>query len=244
METISSIQETDTSAIDRLEADRATQRQDIVDAANIATKRSALLKSGLGIGAAAMGIGVGGLLLFFGISLIVGRPTHEETSQVFRKQITAIEGLANEKIEAIRAQSVSAIASAKREADETAAQTDRAMAQAKAVTETFTSSSGKTVVDFNIFRKQEIDGLRVVTGWKYQKTGDPVPSFQWCYVHKMSDPNGLNLSIAIDGQAKHFNPETTAKAGLTWAEVQKALPYCDWFKGISPNIRDSSAQRL
>jgi hypothetical protein len=44
METISSIQETDTSAIDRIEAERAKQRQEVIDAANTATRRAALLK--------------------------------------------------------------------------------------------------------------------------------------------------------------------------------------------------------
>lgn len=244
METISSIQESDTSAIDRLEADRAKQRQDTVDAANIATRRAALLKTGLGIGAAASGIGLGGLLVFYGVSLILGRPTHEEMARALQAQAATIEKATTERIETIQAQAAGAVAAAQHEVAETKAQKEKAAAQARMVTEKFASSSTKTVVDFSVFRTQEINSLAVVTGWKYQKTDDPAPSHQWCYVRKISDPDGFNLPIATNSVAEPFNSEKAAKAGITRSEVQRALPYCDWFKGTNTNIHDSTMRGL
>ena len=244
METISSIQESDTSAIDRLEADRAKQRQDTVDAANIATRRAALLKTGLGIGAAASGIGLGGLLVLYGVSLILGHPTREEMARALQAEAATIEMSTNERIETIQAQAASAVAAAQREVTETKAQKEKAATQARMVTEKFASSSTKTVVDFSVFRTQEINSLAVVTGWKYQKTDDPAPSHQWCYVRKISDPDGFNLPIATNTVAEPFNSEKAAKAGITWSEVQRALPYCDWFKGTNTNIHDSTTHGL
>jgi len=104
-------------------------------------------------------------------------------------------------------------------------------------------SGCQSALDFSIFRTQTIDGLVVKTGWKYQKADDPAPSSQWCYIEKTSVPDGLNLPIATDGSAHPFNPGKAAKAGVTWSEVQKALPYCDWFKGANPNIREKGAGR-
>ena len=106
------------------------------------------------------------------------------------------------------------------------------------------ASSGKTVVDFSIFRTQRIDGLIVRTGWKYQKVDDPAPSSKWCYLEKASVSDGLQLPIATDGHVDHFNPDRAVKTGITWNDVQRALPYCDWFKGANPNIREKSGERL
>jgi hypothetical protein len=244
MQTISSIQETDTSAIDRLEADRAKQRQEVIDAANAATRRAALLKSGAGVGAAAVGVGLGALLVLYGVSLLMNRPTLEEVTTAMRAQAATFERLVNEKVETIKTEAANKVAAAESATAAKASEADKAVAQARAVTEKFTSSSsGKTVVDFSIFRTQAINGLVVRTGWKYQKTDDPAPSSQWCYIEKTSVPDGLNLQIATDGIADPFNPGRAAKAGVTWSEVQKALPYCDWFKGANPNIREKGAGR-
>jgi hypothetical protein len=149
-----------------------------------------------------------------------------------RAQAATFERLVNEKVETIKTEAANKAAAAESAAAAKASEADKAVAQARAVTEKFTSpSSGKTVVDFSIFRTQAIDGLVVRTGWKYQKADDPAPSSQWCYIEKTSLADGLHLQIATDGSADPFNPGRAAKAGVTWSEVQKALPYCDWFKG-------------
>jgi hypothetical protein len=161
-----------------------------------------------------------------------------------RAQAATFERLVNEKVETIKTEAANKVAAAESAAAAKASEANKAVAQARALTEKFTSSSsGKTVVDFSIFRTQTIDGLVVKTGWKYQKADDPAPSSQWCYIEKTSVPDGLNLQIATDGSADPFNPAKAAKAGVTWSEVQRALPYCDWFKGANPNIREKGAGR-
>jgi hypothetical protein len=118
------------------------------------------------------------------------------------------------------------------------AQADRVILEAKAVTEKFSSSSGKTVVDFTIFRRNKADGLVVATGWSYRSASDPSPSLQNCYIERDS----LTFDIARDGIALPFSSLAT-QAGFTWNGAQKALPYCTWFKGANPNIQDSKAGR-
>lgn len=244
METISSTQEADTSAIDRIEAERAKQRQEVVDAGNAATRRAALLKSGAGVGAAAVGVGLGTLMILYGVSLLTNRPTLEDVAKAMRDQTATIERLANEKVDAIRSEAASKVAAAESAVADKSAEADKAIAQARAVTEKFKSpTSGKTVVDFSIFRTRVIDGLVVKTGWKYQKADDPAPSRQWCYIESNSAAEGLHLPIASDGRAELFNPEKAEKAGFTWSDVEKALPYCDWFKGTNPNIREGGGGR-
>jgi len=240
METISLIQTADTTAIDRIEADRAKQRQEVLDAANAATRRTALLKSGVGIGVAAMGVGIGALLSLYGLSLVMNRPTLEEVAKAMREQAVTIEGLVKEKVE-----TANKVAAAEKAAADKAAEAEEAMTQARALTDKFkSSSSGKTVVDFSIFRTERIEGFIVKTGWKYQKADDPAPSSQWCYIEKASVSDGLQLPIATDGHVDHFNPDRAAKTGITWNDVQRALPYCDWFKGANPNIREKNGERL
>lgn len=238
METISSIQEVDTSAVDRLEAERASHRQAAVDTANAATRRTALLKSGVGIGAAAIGVGLGTLMVLYGVSLLLNRPTLDQVVTAMREQTGTIERLTQNRVETVHAEAAQRIAAAESAAEQKSSEADKAIAKARAMTDKFSSSaSGKTVVDFSIFRKQRVDELVVTTGWKYQKADDAAPASQWCYIVKTTAPDALSFEIATDGVADSFNQERATKAGITWAEVQRALPNCDWFKGVNPNIR-------
>jgi hypothetical protein len=244
METISSIQESDTSAIERIEAARAKQRQETADAANAATRRAALLRSGVGVGAAAVGIGLGALLTLYGASLVLERPTLKEVVAAMREQVAAVEHLANEKVALAERATEERIAIANKAAAEKAAATERrateaekALADAKNFTKKFQSAGpGKTVVDFVIFRKREVGSLMVTTGWSYNNVGDASPSRQWCYVSDSSNSTSLDYHIAVDGVPISFDASKAARAGLTKQQVSQALPECEWFRGANPNI--------
>ena len=247
METISSIEESDTSAIDRIEAERAAQRQATNDATNLATTRSAMLKSGAGVGAAALGIGLGALLTLYGVSLLTNRPTLEEVTIAMRDQVATIERIANGKVEEIKTEAAARVAAAEKAAEVKSAAAkvaeDKAASAVRGLAEKFAASpSSKTVVDFTVFRRQKAGDLRVNTGWRYEKMSDPAPSFQYCHMYKSSGGDTLQLAIAQNGRPLLFDPERAAKVGVTWSEVQQALPYCDWFQGANPNIREKLAE--
>ncbi len=248
METISSIQETDTSAIDRVESERARQRQETADAANAATRRSALLKSGAGLGAAAIGIGLGAMLVLFGVSLVMERPTLKEVATAMSDQVAKIEQLANERVALAEHAAADKLAAQDRAAAEKMAAADRrvagaekALVDAKSFSRKFENAApGKTVVDFTIFRKREVGSLTVTTGWRYNSVSDSTPSHQWCYVSDTSNPSGLTYHIAVDGVAVPFDASKALRAGLTQLQVSQALPECEWFRGSNPNIVDKS----
>jgi hypothetical protein len=248
METISSIQESDTSAIDRIEAERARQRQEASDAANAATRRSTLLKSGAGVGAAAAGIGLGAMLVLYGVSLVIERPTLEEVVAAMRDQVTKIEHQANEKVALAERAAADKLAAADRAAagkiataEQKAAAAEKAVADAGKFVKKFESAgSSKTVVDFTIFRRREVGSLMITTGWSYNGVGDTTPSRQWCYISEPSNSNSLSYHIAVDGIAVPFDSSKALRAGLTQAQVRQALPECEWFRGSNPNIVDKN----
>lgn len=248
METISSIQESDTSAIDRIEAERARQRQEAADAANAATRRSALLRSGAGVGAAATGLGLGVLLVLYGVSLLMERPTLNEVVAAMHRQIVAVETQANERVALIERAAADKFASAIKVAEEKvaaaeqrAASAEKVLADAGNFAKKFESAgSTKTVVDFTIFRKREAGSLLVTTGWSYNGVGDATPSLQWCYISDTSSSNGLSFHIAVDGVPIPFDTSKASRAGLTQQQVRQALPECEWFRGTNPNIVDKS----
>ena len=195
-----------------------------VEARN-STRRAVLLKSGAGIGAAALGVGLGALLALYGVSLILHRPTLEEVATVVREQVTTIERQANEKVALAEGAAAAKYAVLTRAAEEKKAAADKAMAEVKTVTEKFgRAGSSKSVVDFTIFRKREVGTLQVTTGWAYKKVGDAAPSHQWCYAANISDPSALSYQIAVDSVAIPFDLSKASRAGVTQQQVHQALP--------------------
>lgn len=244
MRTISSIEEVDLSAIDRVEADHARQRQEVVDASNVATKRAATLKSGIGVGVAALGIGFGTLLVLFGVSLLTDKPSMAEVSralsdhassamQAMQDQMTARERLAAERHATELATLREAVSMAK--AQQVAA--EAAANEALALKSKFNApSASKTVVDFTVFRRRELGSVLVVTGWSYSGVDDAAPTDQWCYIKDTSNPNNLTYQIAVDGREIPFEPSKASRAGVTSNQVRAALSECEWYRGRNSNI--------
>jgi hypothetical protein len=82
----------------------------------------------------------------------------------------------------------------------------------------------KTVVDFTLFRKRQVGELLVTTGWSYRKASDAAPTRQWCYVANVSNSDPLTYQIAVDGVPLTFDASTASRAGVTYQQVQQALP--------------------
>jgi hypothetical protein len=79
------------------------------------------------------------------------------------------------------------------------------------------------------------DDMIVTTGWHYPTATKGVPpDFQWCYAKK----NLLAYHIARNGVPVVFDPDLAGRAGLTRADVQRALPACHWFSPASPATGD------
>jgi hypothetical protein len=156
--------------IEHIEAQRAKRRQEFVDASNSATRRAAQLKSGAGIGAATVGIGLGALLALYGVSLLINRPTLEEVAKAMHDQVATLERITNEKVEKSEAEATKRVAAAEKTATEKTAVAEVAVnkaalaeVEARTVTEKFGAPpSSKTVVDFTIFRKHQTNGLVVL----------------------------------------------------------------------------------
>ena len=207
-----------------------------------------MLKAGAGVGLAALGIGLAGLLILYGVSLLIDRPTREEMASALREQAVSLERLAAEKIIAVRIEAgeklaiaekewAARLAATKQEASEKVAAADKAAATARTAIEKFASGpTARTVVDFTIFRRNEVGDLGVNTGWNYNSVSDQAPSFQYCHVYKRTRGADLQIPIAANGEPLPFNPEHAAKADITRDDVLRALPSCDWFKGANPNI--------
>jgi hypothetical protein len=268
MERLSLVETHDTSAIEAIEAAQERRRSRAAEAANALTRRAGWMKSGFGLGAAAAGIGLGVFLACQGISLLLHRPTLEELSQALLDQAAAIERRTEVRVEAARREADERIAAAERAraeqeaaareaqqrlaaAEKLAAEksqaAEKATADAQAIAQKFQAGqsttanggkAGKTVVDFSVFRHREADPLIVTTGWKYGQLTDPAPTRQWCYVQNTAVANGLSLEIAVDGAPEPFNRERALRAGVTQDDVRKAIPLCDWFRGLNPNIRE------
>jgi len=240
METISHIETHDTSAIRRLEDADIEQRK----ATATATRLAAMIKVGLGIGIGGTGIGFGALLVLYGVSLLIGRPILEEVKSAMGVQAAAFERVTNEKIEAIKNEAAERVAAAEKAAAQLSAAAKATEEKAVSASKTrpdeaATVASGKTVVDFTVFRTRQIEGIEVVTGWKYKALSDSAPSFQYCHMLRSSSGNNLQLPIARNGKAIPFDLNLATKVGITWTDVQKALPYCDWFNGVNPNIQET-----
>lgn len=268
MERLSLVETHDTSAIEAIEATQEKRRGRAAEAANALQRRIGWMKSGFGLAAAAVGVGLGVFLVCQGVSLLLHRPTLEELSQALLDQAAAIERRTEVRVEAVRREADERIAAAERTRAEqeaaareaqqraTAAEklaaeksrtAEKAAAEAQAIAQKFQAGQAaaagggkatKSVVDFSIFRHREADPLVVTTGWKYRQLADPAPSRQWCYVQNTAVANGLSLEIAVDGAPEPFNRERALRAGVTQDDVRKAIPLCDWFRGLNPNIRE------
>jgi hypothetical protein len=228
MERISFVETHDTSAVTALEEARERRLQHDADARNEALRvqvcseataarlkgeaerRAALPRAGVGMAVAALGIGIAALLTLWGVSLLLKQPVSAKTTIVMQR--------ANEKMAA---------------ADEMAVNAEKALAEAKALTEKLKGGAPKTVIDFSIFRHHQTDTLRVTTGWGYKKVSDTEPSSQWCFVEL---PGNLMYQIASNGVSLPFDGAIAGRAGVTEAQIQKALPECEWFQGTNLNI--------
>jgi hypothetical protein len=169
----------------------------------------------------------------------------EQLVQAFERQVSTTQREADALVNAARAAANEKVEAAEKMARESAAATKQAVARAesaeakaKAFADKFAPTpASKTVVDFTIFRTTEVGDLEVHTGWHYQNASDTAPTVQYCHVVKASVPDALQLPIAHDRMPVEFNSVQAAKAGITWADVQRALPHCEWFNGNNPNIR-------
>ena len=217
METLALVETQDLSEIARIEAEYERRRATAAAAAAAALRRAGWLHAGIGAGVAATGLGLGALLLCWGLSLLLDRPTVSEAT--------------------LRAAEARAVAA------------EQAAAEARAIVDKFQASPppaataggapAKSVVDFTIFRHQRTDTLAVTTGWRYEALTDAAPTHQWCYVQVKG--TGLSMDIAVDAQPLPFNAEQARRVNVTAADVQRALPLCEWFRGANPNIRDGQA---
>jgi hypothetical protein len=261
LQTLSLAETQDLSAIEAIEAAQEKRRAGLAAAAGAAIRRTGWLRAGLGVGAAAAGIGLGALLLCWGVSLLLGRPSVEDLAAVRRdaeariaaaEQATATTAQRAAEADQRAAQAQQRAAAAERVAAEKGQAAEKATAEAQAILKKFEaiksapSTAGakptKSVVDFNIFRHQETGPLEVSTGWRYASLTDAAPKHQWCYV--LHRANGLPMDIAINGKPLPFNPDQALRAGIDAADVQRALPLCDWFRGSNPNIREGEGARL
>ncbi len=258
VETYRLVEPQDLSAIDRIEAGYETSRRSAAAAAAAALRRAGWLRAGLGAGAAATGLGLGVLLACWGLSLLLNRPTLRELGDALIEQAAAIERKTTERVEAARRDTDARVAAAdarasaaEKAAAEKGQAADRAAAEARAIVQKFEAAKAtppaspvtgakpsKSVVDFSIFRHNELGALVVTTGWSYDKLSDPAPSEQWCYMHNKAVRDGLQMTIAVEGKALPFNPDRAARAGITADDIRLALPLCEWFRGTNPNIRD------
>jgi hypothetical protein len=238
MERISLVETHDVSAIERIEEAYEHRRQQEADAANEAArlkaaseataarlkaeaeKRVALFKAGLGIAVGAVGIGVAALLALWGVSLLSRVPSYAEDPPI---------AISRGRLQAQPAPA--STPSADQPTDQQRATTGGPSTQPVPPS----TSGGKTVVEFVVFKYRELDGLNVTTGWAYHHPEDNAPFQQHCYI---SMPNGLNLNIAFDREPTPIDAALASKLRIANETVRKALDQCVWFSGTSDNIKD------
>jgi hypothetical protein len=178
LETISSIHEVDTTALDRIEAERADERRRAGEAANAAIRRAAVLHIGLGIGAAATGAGLGLFLVLYGVSLLIDRPTLDRVAAAMREQVVVADRLAREREEAVRQEATARVAraeanaaasaQAQRLAEEKADTAEKAAAANAAATKE-AEDRATAIAGIHTLRRKPIALLDLVyreTGWK------------------------------------------------------------------------------
>jgi|GEM_PF-2197927 len=242
----------DMSAVHREEEARFNQRQAAADAANSATLRGSMLCFGAGIGAAALGTGLGLLLLCWGLSLLIGRPSIDDVAKAMQAQLADIKRLDDERVallknafderDAIRGRILADATAKARQAQAEAEQATIVAAQAKqqasAALEKFASKSpGKTVVNFTVFHvspDQAHNLVDVYTGWNYHSVSDTAPHKQYCHARKGAN---MELILGIDGTRKPVQPVELSKSTLSADEAAAAFSRCIWFAGSNPNIR-------
>ena len=113
---------------------------------------------------------------------------------------------------------------------------DQAETRMQAMNDKFASTSKRTVVNFTIFRQNEIDGMVISTGWAYQSATDTAPTSQYCKVFKRNTPQPLQLLIAAEGRPLQVDRLQATRADIDAEDIKRALPQCEWFSGENPNI--------
>lgn len=90
--------------------------------------------------------------------------------------------------------------------------------------------ASKVVTDFTTFNTVQYGDWRVVTGWRYARSADTVPTRQYCYMEKDTEGGRLSYNIENRGAGGSVTlPKPDALIpGLTDAVWKEAATKCHW----------------
>lgn len=228
--------EHDFSDLHAHEAELEGSRRRMAAAAATAHTRSAMLRSGLGIGAAVLATGLALTGVVWAASLFRDQPPPmviEKPVIVDREKTVIVE---KEKLVVVEPKVI--------EKPVPAPPTVEPERKAEEIRDRLAKDqrrAGKTVTNFTIFHEAEmatLPHLAVVTGWNYETAEARTPVGQFCYVQ--NHRTGLNYQFSNGGKLKPFDADMAERVGVTAGEIAAAVPLCRWFTGVAPdNIRDA-----